>query len=60
MRKGKDPDPDLLLMDPDPGRPKTCSGPKTCGSPTLISRKFDPAILISALRLHFLLALILY
>ncbi len=29
MRKGKDPDPHLWLMDPDPG------GPKTSGSPTL-------------------------
>jgi hypothetical protein len=31
MRKGKDPDPCLLLMDPDLGGPKTCES----GSPTL-------------------------
>jgi hypothetical protein len=36
MRKGKDPDPDsyLLLMDPDPGCPKTCGSGS--GSPTLV------------------------
>jgi hypothetical protein len=31
MRKGKDPDPYLCLMNPDPGGPKTCGS----GSPTL-------------------------
>ncbi len=39
MRKGKDPDPnpDLWLMDPDPGDPKTCGS----GSPTLQWRYLD-------------------
>jgi hypothetical protein len=37
MRKGKDPDPHLLIMDsdPDPG------GPKTCGSRSLTLMKTD-------------------
>ena len=33
MRKGKDPEPDLRQMNPDPGGPKTCGS----GSPTLVS-----------------------
>ncbi len=39
MRKGKDPDPYLWLMDPDPGGQKICgSCGSGSGSPTLISR----------------------
>jgi hypothetical protein len=42
MRKGKDPDPQLLLMDPDPGGPKTCGScgygfGSGSGSPTLFN-----------------------
>ncbi len=37
LRKGKDPDPHLWLMDPDPGGPKTC-GSCGSGSPTLEKR----------------------
>jgi hypothetical protein len=40
MRKGKDPDPTLSLMDPDPGGPKTCRSES--GSPTLGSSVADP------------------
>ncbi len=51
MRKGKDqepdPDPHLLLVDPDPGGPKTCGscGSGSCsgaGSPTLFKSIFQP------------------
>ncbi len=35
MRKGKDQDPDIWLMDPDPGGPKTCGSGS--GSPTLFT-----------------------
>ncbi len=36
MRKGKDPDPYLLLLDPDPGGPTTCGSLGSgSGSPTL-------------------------
>jgi hypothetical protein len=35
MRKGKDPEPYLQLIDPDPGGPKTC-GSCGSGSPTLV------------------------
>jgi hypothetical protein len=38
MRKGKDPDPYLSPMDPDPGGPKTC-GSCESGSPTLKKRE---------------------
>jgi hypothetical protein len=36
MWKGKDPDPYLWLIDPDPGGPKTCGSGSGSGSPTLI------------------------
>ncbi len=44
MRKGKDPDPDpyLLLIDPDPGGPKAC-GSCGSGSSTLHSPNQDTA-----------------
>jgi hypothetical protein len=40
MRKGKDPDPSLSLMDPNSGGPKTSGS--GFGSPTLGSSVADP------------------